>query len=201
LGYEILLSFKKGILMNFLIYLFILSSQLLASDLQDVDAISLGCNTSIGIKAPKGWVLDQKKGQDFGLCGFYYQKDSNFDQAAAVSYAKITGHKTTTHLLEDALSALSSNKNFKYQARENYTNKSKLIFEVHEFLNGPSPNNFEIVAYHQLKDCVALVAYSAKKERDFKKELSKFYEILENFKVYSNTVKPLVGSCLYPLSK
>ncbi len=168
----------------------------------EVDVITLGCDISVGTQAPEGWFLDQKTGQKYGnLCGFYYQKGSDFNSATSVVYSKVSGHKTINHILEDAIGAYSVSSKFKRTELKTYETANKLKFEVHEFSHGPKPNEFELVGYHQLKSCVLVVVYSSRTEVEFKKDSQKFYEFLDHVKIYSNTIKPLVGNCLYPKLK
>lgn len=140
--------------------------------------------------APKGWVADYKKGKELGLCVLYYLKGSTFDSSPAVLYPNLVQSNNSSAKIKEIVEINSQRLREKksditIQSKPSQKNKHGLLFENRHFLEGPSPQEYEAVAYHAAKgNSVLMAVLSTRSKNDFEKHKSSLTEFVE-------TVRPI----------
>lgn len=164
------------------------------------DSICFDGNNAFLTTAPKGWVSDTVKAKELGLCVVYYLKGKDFDSSPAIIYPRlVTSEKDGDDAIEDIVNAdfnrlKKKSVSAKISERPSIKNKFNLAFKIHHFKNGPSPNEFEAVAYHAGKKAVLLLVLSTRDEKDFLLQESALIE-------FADQIKPLSQSELAKLKK
>ncbi|MBS1969398.1 MAG: hypothetical protein JSU04_03785 [Bdellovibrionales bacterium] len=185
--------------------LFFCSFLFAENKIEDIDAILIRDDSSIGVHAPPNYFLDKDSASNFGVCSFYIQEGNTFNNSPAVIYAQIAhpfakGEDGVEKLVKEVADPYKAKSpKFKLEKQPAYTSKNKYKFEVRYFLNGPSPNNFEAAAYLKNKKNILQVIYSARKESDFTSNIQAFYNTLDRVSPYSTQMPAFSGSCLYPV--
>jgi hypothetical protein len=173
------------------------------NSIKDIDSILMQDGLSVGFHAPSTFVLDQESAKKFGMCNFYIKEGTTFTNSPAVMYGivshkNISGDKGIETLSEDVVKSYTKqNSKFKFEKKDSYTSKSKQIFDVRYFLDGPPPNNYEAAGYLKIGNRVAQIVYSTSKKIDFENNIKYFYEALDKMIPYSTSF-PAGITCLYP---
>lgn len=169
------------------------------NSIKDIDAIILQGDSSIGVHAPNNWILDKTTAENFGMCAMYIVNGSTFDNSPAIIYPRLVSKNSIESAVqEQAKKYKELSPKFTVETVPKYKNKKGLTFEVRKFLNGPSPNNFEIVGYFKFKKELFLAVYSAKELNSFNKHKTAFNNFLDRVYPYDTDMSALSGNCLYP---
>lgn len=174
------------------------------NNIKDIDAVLIQDKISIGVKAPKGYALDQAAISQFGMCAFYSAIGKTFNDSPAIIYSRISANgvkdqKGIDHLVNEVSSNYKKlSKDFKLETLSEYTNKKGEIFTIKKYLNGPTPNEFEVAGYLAYKDRIFFSIMSTKSKKDLDSEMKAFYDYLDRVEPYTTEFPTGMGNCLYP---
>lgn len=155
---------------------------------QAADNICYDENNAFTTQAPEGWVADSVKAKELGLCIVYFVEGKDFDSSPAIIYPRLvssekSGQAAIQEIVDENTLRLKENsKIFKVVKQPGLKNKSNLKFEFRHFRNGPTPNEFEAVAYHAGKKAVILSVLSTRSEKDFEVHKPKLKEFVRTIK-------------------
>jgi hypothetical protein len=123
-----------------------------------------GPKAAFAIAAPNGWVLDNKTGAADGLPCVLYPKDTTWQTAPVVMYAKIasTTHEDAKEFIKVAIEHMTKERpGFTHrQVAAGKTNEG-LEWVINEYPASESYPRVERVAYVQLPKAVAYIVMSA----------------------------------------
>lgn len=135
---------------------------------------------------PEGWVNLPEMAAASGLCFTFVPAGYDFDNAPAVIYPNMGDAKGDDAWVEilsqgilQQMRRLPGGENLQLVRGEPFSARN-LNFELRYFNNGPSPNNFELVAYHIQDEVILLVVLSAKTKQARQDCLDDFMEMLDD---------------------
>lgn len=147
--------------------------------------IVYGPKGAFNIKAPEGWVIDNRSGAGQGLPCVIFRKGETWQTAEPLMYAKIAGTDITDYeaFATDAIREMS-------KERGNMAPKKiatgKTAGGEPYFVNEYSPTKiyprYERVAYIQMSKAVAYVVFSAESKAAAKKHGGALTEVLDSFR-------------------
>ncbi|MDL2306778.1 hypothetical protein LJC48_01930 [Desulfovibrio sp. OttesenSCG-928-C06] len=137
------------------------------------------------ISPPEGWVNLSEQAAKMGLCVLYAPAGYNFDNAPAVIYPTVIAAPKGADPV-----AVQAEKVFRQHMKrpegrqiwlENpgvFFSASGLEYALRYFRNGPSPNDFEMVAYHVEDGSMLMVVLSSVKNKEIQKALPGYMKML-----------------------
>jgi hypothetical protein len=144
------------------------------------------------LKAPLGWVLDDKVGNDQGLNVVFYPEHSSWEKSDAVCFARVRSldsHITNIEdQVKDTVKSLRENGNPKIEAKYIKTlttldaSKAKIYYYT-----GDQFGNNEATAYIQAKSSVHFITLSARSAKAFHDALPAFDALVTS---YEDLTKP-----------
>jgi hypothetical protein len=144
------------------------------------------------LKAPLGWVLDDKIGNDQGLNVVFYPEHSSWDKGDAVCFARVRSlDNQVTNIEEqvkDTVKALRENGNPKVEAKyiKTLTTQDASKAKIY-YYTGNQFGNAEATAYIQAKAAVHYITLSARSSKAFKEALPAFDALVTS---YEDLTKP-----------
>ena len=144
------------------------------------------------LKAPLGWVLDDKIGNDQGLNVVFYPEHSSWDKGDAVCFARIRSldnHVTNIEdQVKDTVKAMRENGNPKVEAKyiKTLTTQDASKAKIY-YYSGDQFGNTEATAYIQAKASVHYITLSARSSKAFKDALPAFDALVTS---YEDLTKP-----------
>lgn len=144
------------------------------------------------LKAPLGWVLDDKIGNDQGLNVVFYPEHSSWDKGDAVCFARIRSldnHMTNIEdQVKDTVKAMRENGNPKVEAKyiKTLTTQDASKAKIY-YYSGDQFGNTEATAYIQAKASVHYITLSARSSKAFKDALPAFDALVTS---YEDLTKP-----------
>ncbi len=148
------------------------------------------------ISVPKGWVLDRATGQKMGTCCVLYPQGSSWDQAESVIYPNIAEKQPGQTLPE-----LMANDVAGFRQRFPKMN----VVEAHDlpagdsqlakvrFYYGVNQGSYELVAYVDEPQVVALLVLSSRSKEAMGEALPAFREVLKSYVYMDMTTGASVG--------
>ncbi len=133
---------------------------------------------------------DAAKAKELGLCILYYVEGNTFDSSPAIIYPRLVSSEKEGQsaiekvISDDTVRLKEKSKSLKVLEQPAIKNNSNLDFSFRHFRNGPTPNEFEAVAYHSGKKAVLLAVLSTRDEKDFESHKNKLNEFV-------TTIKPM----------
>jgi hypothetical protein len=150
--------------------------------------IVYGPKAAFKIKAPEGWVVDNKAGASQGLPCVLYPKGSTWAEADAVMYAKIASIDTTDRdaFVKVAIAHMSKgNEHFKHERVAEGKTGDGHAYVINDYRHGgqddAANSQFERVAYVQLPGAVAFVVFTVPTEDLHKKHAGTVQEVMKAF--------------------
>lgn len=148
------------------------------------------------VSVPKGWVLDRATGQKMGTCCVLYPQGSTWDQAESVIYPNIAEKQPGQSLKELMASDLDG---FKQrfpkmnvvEAKDLPAGDSQLA-KV-RFFYGVNQGSYELVAYVDEPQVVALLVLSSRSKEAMGEALPAFREVLKSYVYMDMTSGASVG--------
>ena len=148
------------------------------------------------ISVPKGWVLDRATGQKMGTCCVLYPQGSSWDQADSVIYPNIAEKQAGQTLQQLMASDLDGFRQRFPQmnvveardlpAGEGAAAKVRLFYGVNQ-------GSFELVAYVDEPQVVALLVLSSRSKEALGEALPAFREVLKSYVYMDMTTGASVG--------
>ena len=148
------------------------------------------------ISVPKGWVLDRATGQKMGTCCVLYPQGSSWDQADSVIYPNIAEKQSGQTLQQLMASDLDG---FRQRfprmnvveardlpAGDSAAAKVRLFYGVNQ-------GSFELVAYVDEPQVVALLVLSSRSKEALGEALPAFREVLKSYVYMDMTTGASVG--------
>lgn len=143
-----------------------------------------GSDYAFLLTAPKGWLLDNKVGQQQHLSVVFYPKGESWDSAVTAMYATTwTLHEGET--VNDVIKADRARMKAvagNIKTKPDVTLYNNVIAHVIE-VNGDPDGNYEEIAYITQRNFVVLIVMTSRTKKDFDKKLGKFYELLKTYKL------------------
>jgi hypothetical protein len=148
------------------------------------------------ISVPKGWVLDRTTGQKMGTCCVLYPQGSSWDQADSVIYPNIAEKQpgqTLQQLMATDLDGFRQRfpKMNVVEARDLPAGESAAA-KVRVFY-GVNQGSFELVAYVDEPQVVALLVLSSRSKEALGEALPAFREVLKSYVYMDMTTGASVG--------
>ncbi|HKT67877.1 MAG TPA: hypothetical protein VJP83_00505 [Terriglobales bacterium] len=167
-----------------------------ASATQENAAIIYSDHGGFMISVPKGWVLDRAVGQKMGTCCVLYPQGSSWDQADSVIYPNIAEKQTGQTLQQLMASDLDGfrqrfPKMDVVEARDLPAGESAAA-KVRVFY-GVNQGSFELVAYVDEPQVVALLVLSSRSKEALGEALPAFREVLKSYVYMDMTTGASVG--------
>jgi len=144
------------------------------------------------LKAPLGWVLDDKVGNDQGLNVVFYPEHASWDKSDAVCFARVRSldnHVTNIEeQVKDTVKALHDNGNPKAEAKfmKVLTTQDASKAKIYYFTGDQFGNN-EATAYIQAKGSIHFITLSARSSKAFREALPAFDALVTS---YEDLTKP-----------
>jgi hypothetical protein len=144
------------------------------------------------LKAPLGWVLDDKVGNDQGLNVVFYPEHSTWEKSDAVCFARVRsfdGHITNIDdQVKDTVKSLRENGNPKVEAKyiKTLTTQDASKAKIY-YYTGDQFGNSEATAYIQAKSSVHFITLSARSAKTFHDALPAFDALVTS---YEDLTKP-----------
>ena len=148
------------------------------------------------ISVPKGWVLDRATGQKMGTCCVLYPQGSTWDQAESVIYPNIA-EKQPGQTLQNLMASDVSGFRQRFpkmnvaEARDLPAGDSQLA-KV-RFFYGVNQGSYELVAYVDEPQVVALLVLSSRSKEAMGEALPAFREVLKSYVYMDMTTGASVG--------
>ncbi len=147
------------------------------------------------VKAPEGWVLDNKSGQGSGVCLVSYPQGSSWEKGETVVYfnpsqkSNDPGNRNLSDVIAyDLKNHQANSPKLKVSEGEAYTNSfSKKKIPTKFFTN--DQNNHEAVAYIDEPKAVVFLVMSSRTEAGLKKNLPAFKAFAENYQLITSQVE------------
>ncbi|HJT00585.1 MAG TPA: hypothetical protein VJ756_15955 [Terriglobales bacterium] len=148
------------------------------------------------ISVPKGWVLDRATGQKMGTCCVLYPQGSSWDQADSVIYPNIAEKQpgqTLQQLMANDLDGFRQRfpKMNVVEARDLPAGEGAAA-KVRVFY-GVNQGSFELVAYVDEPQVVALLVLSSRSKEALGEALPAFREVLKSYVYMDMTTGASVG--------
>jgi hypothetical protein len=144
------------------------------------------------LKAPLGWVLDDKIGNGQGLNVVFYPEHSSWDKSEAVCFARVRSfdnHVTNVDdQVKDTVKALRENGNPKVEAKfiKTLTTQDASKAKIYYYTGDQFGNN-EATAYIQAKGSIHFITLSARGSKAFHDALPAFDALVTS---YEDLTKP-----------
>jgi hypothetical protein len=144
------------------------------------------------LKAPLGWVLDDKVGNDQGINVVFYPEHANWDKSDAVCFARVRtldNHvKNIEEQVKDTVKALRDNGNPKAEAKfiKTLTTQDASKAKIY-YYSGDQFGNNEATAYIQAKGSIHFITLSARSSKAFRDALPAFDALVTS---YEDLTKP-----------
>ena len=144
------------------------------------------------LKAPLGWVLDDKVANDQGLNVVFYPEHSGWDSSDAVCFARVrtldNQVATIDDQVKDTLKKLRKNANAGVEVKhiKTLTTQDASKAEVY-YYTGDQFGNTEATAYILTKKCVHFITLSARNKKAFHNALPAFDALVTS---YEDLTKP-----------
>jgi hypothetical protein len=144
------------------------------------------------LKAPLGWILDDKVGNDQGLNVVFYPEHASWDKSDAVCFARVRSldnHVTNIEeQVKDTVKALHDNGNPKAEAKfiKVLTTQDASKAKIYYFTGDQFGNN-EATAYIQAKGSIHFITLSARSSKAFREALPAFDALVTS---YEDLTKP-----------
>lgn len=156
--------------------------------------IVYGPGHSFHVKAPEGWVLDNKSGAAQGLHAVFYPQGSSWSDSVVVMYANAAdrtdpAHPTRSALIEFDIAQLrQKNPGLKVadRAAVKTGDGKEAVIKVFQ---GDQGGNFEAVAYIEEAKVVTLLVLSSRDEEVFQSAYSALEELVRSYKFLTDDVK------------
>jgi len=182
------------LLSRFLVLCFIACSVVSARADQILEGFTVlkGDGYAFELKAPLGWVLDDKVGNDQGLNIVFYPEHSSWDKSDMVCFARVRSldnHVTNIEdQVKDTVKALRENGNPKIEAKfiKTLTTQDASKAKIYYF-SGEQFGNNEATAYIQAKASVHYITLSARGSKAFHDALPAFDALVTS---YEDLTKP-----------
>ena len=140
------------------------------------------------LKAPLGWVLDDKVGNDQGLNVVFYPEHASWDKSDAVCFARVRSLDNHVSNVEeqvkDTVKALRDNGNPKAEAKfmKVLTTQDASKAKIYYFTGDQFGNN-EATAYIQAKGSIHFITLSARSSKAFREALAAFDALVTSYEV------------------
>jgi hypothetical protein len=144
------------------------------------------------LKAPLGWILDDKVGNDQGLNVVFYPEHSTWDKSDAVCFARVRSldsHITNIEdQVKDTVKTLRENGNPKVEAKyiKTLTTQDASKAKIY-YYTGDQFGNTEATAYIQARASVHFITLSARNSKAFHDALPAFDALVTS---YEDLTKP-----------
>ncbi|MFY9983557.1 MAG: hypothetical protein WAK31_02315 [Chthoniobacterales bacterium] len=138
------------------------------------------------LKAPLGWVLDDKVGNDQGINVVFYPEHSSWDKGDAVCFARVRSLDSRITNVEDqvkdTVKTLRQNGNPKLDAKfiKTLTTQDASKAKIY-YYSGDQFGNTEATAYIQAKGSVHYITLSAKSAKAFHGALPAFDALVTSY--------------------
>jgi hypothetical protein len=165
-----------------------------ADQIQEGFTVLKGDGYAFELKAPLGWVLDDKVGNDQGLNVVFYPAHSSWDKSDAVCFARVRSLDTHVTNIEeqvkDTVKALHDGGNAKAEAKfmKTLTTQDASKAKIYYYTGDQFGNN-EATAYIQAKGSIHYITLSARSSKAFHDALPAFDALVTS---YEDLTKPPV---------
>jgi hypothetical protein len=163
-----------------------------ADQIQEGFTVLKGEGYAFELKAPLGWVLDDKVGNDQGLNVVFYPEHASWDRSDAVCFARVRtldGHVTSIEeQVRETVKAFHDNGNPKAEAKfmKTLTTQDASKAKIYYFTGDQFGNN-EATAYIQTKGSIHFITRSARNSKAFRDALPAFDALVTS---YEDLTKP-----------
>jgi hypothetical protein len=148
------------------------------------------------VSVPKGWVLDRATGQKMGTCCVLYPQGSTWDQASSVIYPNIAEKQPGQTLQQLMSSDLDGFKqrfpNMNVTEAKDLPAGDSQLAKV-RFFYGVNQGSYELVAYVDEPQVVALLVLSSRSKQALGEALPAFREVLKSYVYMDMTTGASVG--------
>jgi hypothetical protein len=173
------------LLLRFLVLCFVACGVLSARADQIPEGFTVlkGDGYAFELKAPLGWVLDDKVGNDQGLNVVFYPEHSSWDKSDAVCFARV--RSLDTHV---TVKAFHDKGNPKAEAKfiKTLTTQDASKAKIYYYTGDQFGNN-EATAYIQAKGSIHFITLSARSSKAFHDALPAFDALVTS---YEDLTKP-----------
>jgi hypothetical protein len=148
------------------------------------------------VSVPKGWVLDRSTGEKMGTCCVLYPQGSTWEQAESVIYPNIAEKQPGQSLQQLMASDLDGFKqrfpNMNVAEAKDLPAGDSQLAKV-RFFYGVNQGSYELVAYVDEPQVVALLVLSSRSKEAMGQALPAFREILKSYVYMDMTSGASVG--------
>lgn len=154
--------------------------------------------SAVSSEPPKGWSADYAGATKVGICIAYILNGYTFDTTPATIYPLLMPAKKRTpsgaidldDFIKGDIARFSGHApKVKVERAPGLKSHSGIRFVAREFLNGPSPNEFEEVAYVGTNDAVLMAILSARTAGDLQKYKPAFLEFVSALEIVPRTAQ------------
>ena len=144
------------------------------------------------LKAPLGWVLDDKVGNDQGINVVFYPEHASWDKSDAVCFARVRSLDNHVANIEEQVKetvrAFHDNGNPKAEAKfmKTLTTRDASKAKIY-YYSGDQFGNNEATAYIQTKGSIHFITLSARSSKAFRDALPAFDALVTS---YEDLTKP-----------
>ena len=138
-------------------------------------------------KSPDGWLLDNESGKSDGLCLVGYPKGGSWKNSETVIYLNSTtkgskvGNRNIKEMIEYDVKQHKANlSNLNVTDGEGLLNNNIKV-QTKYFSDDSKSGNYEAVSYIDTPKAVVFIVMTSRTEQGFKKALTAFKTITENF--------------------
>lgn len=144
------------------------------------------------LKAPKGWVLDNRVAADIGLHAVFYPVGGSWSDSPAVMFTRVhfrRGRSLQEVIDDDIKDSSRKGKSFKSTTEPAITTADGKTSAAVRYLAGDEFNNYEAVAYFEEAKLIALVVLNARNKEAFDEALPAFKDLTKSYLWISDKVK------------
>lgn len=135
-------------------------------------------------EAPRGWIADYESGKKIGLCVVFYPRGTTFHTTPALIYPNlVTTDEALQPFIEGDLERFSRTTGSKVETLPAIRADDQMSFELRRLVNGPPPNEHEIIAYHAADGAILLAVLSARTAANIDAYRGSFQTFLEQMRV------------------
>jgi hypothetical protein len=163
-----------------------------ADELLEGYTVVKGDGYAFELKAPLGWILDDKVGNSQGLNVVFYPERSSWDKSEAVCFARVRSlDSQVTNIddqVKDTVKSLRENGNPKVDAKyiKTLTTQDASKAKIY-YYSGDQFGNSEATAYIQAKASIHYITLSARSAKVFHDSLPAFDALVTS---YEDLTKP-----------
>jgi len=143
---------------------------------------------SFAMQTPKNWQTQYSNA--LGPCAFFFPAGFTFDNSPAVIYPNfVESYENIESFIDGDLESFAKKApSIKIEKLPTLKTAKKLTFLMRRILEGPAPNEYELIAYHKAKGAFLIVVLSVRTAGELRKNEQIFNSFLQNIQPKSRSL-------------